>query len=153
MKTENQLVQEIVRINPFANNMNEVKVITNMEIDNNNNTHLSKEEENNILTYCKNKLYEMQTYIKDFTNIEELYNYIENGFAECNWSDDTQINDDEKQPNHNIHNFTFVFDQIMIDGYITPYGTILSKIVTYNPFNEEGDLYSVNTDTNEIILI
>lgn len=105
-------------------------------------TNLSRKEELEIVSDCKNKIYEMADMLQSAKTIDEVYNIVHD-LDDCDWTDDTKIND-------NISHFTFIFHNIMIDGYVTPYGIILSKKVEYNPFNEDGDIYYVNTETYEV---
>lgn len=147
METKNQIINKVERVNPFAN-MNEVKVITNMV----NKNEIDDKTKKDILKYCKTQLYEVEQYLIGAKTIDDVEKRMQD-FAECNWSHDYQINDEKTYPNDNISYFSFIFDQILIDGYVTPFGVILSKEVVYNTFDEDCTLYKVDTEFLEVNLM
>lgn len=116
-----------------------------MEENISNTINLSKEEETKIIKYCRNKLYEVKSYLDNCKSIEQVENTLKD-FAEADFTDSEKIDDD-------IHHFTFIFDQIMISGYVTLYGVMLSKIVSYNTFNDNCDLYCVDIENHKIELM
>ena len=97
---------------------------------------MEKEMTDKILSYCKNKRYEVAQYLINARTIKDIEE-MEECFAEAHLNDTEEINTD-------IAFFSLIFDRIMLFGYVTPCGVALDTKLTYNDNNAiyEVDLWS-----------
>lgn len=145
-----QVINNVKRVNPFAN-MNNIEIISNMENNIDETITLSEHDKNKMLAECKCQYDVMQSEIKDITDVEKLKDYLENNFKNCQYQNDTQY---ILSADNEIYAFSFIIDNMLFDGYITPYGTILSKNIIYNTFDENDMiLYNINIKSNELSLL
>lgn len=100
---------------------------------------LSKEKQDKIIEYCRNKLYEVKEYLSLAKSFEDMNNIMKN-------FEGAYINDVEHL-NHNVANFSLVYDNIMIFGYVTPCGVALDTNVSYN---NGSDIYEVDINARTI---
>ena len=104
-----------------------------------NEKTLSKEKQDKIVDYCRNKLNEVKEYLSLAKSIDDVEN-ITNDFAEAYINDSEEIGD-------NVFSFSLIFDQIMIFGYVTPCGVSLDTNVSYN---NGTDIYEVDINARTI---
>lgn len=104
---------------------------------------LSKEEQDKIIGYCRNKLNEVREYLSLAKSIDDVGDAL-NDFAEAYINDSEEIGE-------NVYSFSFVFDQIMIYGYVTPCGVVLDTNVSYSDIcSDNNDIYEVDINARTI---
>ena len=104
---------------------------------------LSKEEQKKIIDYCKNKFNEVKRYLSSAKSLHDVESIV-NLFAEASINDAEEINSE-------IANFTLIFDQIMLYGYVTPCGVVFDTNVSYCSNDDNGTIYEVDINTITII--
>lgn len=105
-------------------------------------TALSKEKQVKIIEYCRNRYNELVQYFSLAKSMDDVED-VTNDFAEMCINDVEEINSE-------LSNFSLVYDQIMVYGYVTPYGVVLDKNVSCNSFDEEDTIYEVDIDARTI---